>query len=235
MLNDLEDLKRKLTGARKALDEIKMHDHQLREALAAAERERASILSDCEPLDDIIATMRGMIKNKSEEWRSRNAAEIAVNYSAILRAHDLKADRPSTSVQLPNGFDPELTFDALCGLLPGLVSEQLEAIIQTSGVHTGVQISERERLLRAVDERIAVIESAHTELVNLAGACEPPIVISLLPRVEQRLEIERRRREVDDQHGGRHHLTAAVDRLQTLGGESDYLSRSFVDKRDVGV
>jgi hypothetical protein len=235
MLNDLEDLKRKLTGARKALDEIKTHDHQLREALAAAERERASILSACEPLADVVATMRRMIKSKSDEWRSLNGAGIATEYSAILRAHDLKEDR-STRVQSPNGYDPrDLTFDVLCGLLPDLISEQLEAIIQASGVHTGAGISDRETLLRAVDERIAAIESAHTELVNVAGACDPPIVIRLLPRVDQRLEIERRRREIDDQHGGRNHLAAAVNRIQTRTGESDYMSKAFVDKRDVGV
>ncbi|HXH81707.1 MAG TPA: hypothetical protein VNN07_02130 [Candidatus Tectomicrobia bacterium] len=175
-----------IAGWKAALATLRDEERRLRTEHADALKERERVASAPLPLDEVIARMRRFVDEAAAAWRTE-WARVYIN----------ALGNPARRPDLPDACLVRGAFSLREQMLmdPEHAKAVLEAILRSAPYEAGPPEAERPALLAALDARIAALEREHTELVDLARAQDPPIILDLLPVVKERREAEARQRE----------------------------------------
>jgi hypothetical protein len=225
------DYAKTIEAARQALTGLHDEDARLRAGHLELERERNRILQASPPVEDIVAAMRDVVDRDAAAWANDKAASFRGAFGPGLEETEgaFRARRPSW----PQWFAPHINFHELVGLFPELVKARLEAIIRADVYEPGAALAERTLLLADVDRRIAELEHAHEQLVDVAGSLTPPVKLHCFPAVAARREREAMQRQRDEQTAAeRKEREAAVNHRHAQRGPS-YIQRLRQGREDL--
>lgn len=140
-----------------------------------------------EPREDIVARIDGLVDEHARRWQAEHEYGIV---SALSGGLHTSADGRVRTVRarLPDLAHERLTFADLAGLLPDAVKARLRAIVSTADYRAGAPLTERQRLLDEIDDRLDRLEMQHARLVDEARGAG--IEMPYFPRVQARLDSE---------------------------------------------
>jgi hypothetical protein len=195
-----------LKAAKDAAAKLHATEHTLRSQHGALSRERDRTWSALASREQVLDQAARLVEDAAARWRQEHAAGWVRQLSGT---RDIRVDRIGTpqererevrvAPQLPtvqSGLHAPgvLTFDALCGLAPQVITNSLHAMIRSlPDERFGLPEDARAARLAELDAQIAGVEAEHTALVD--AAIEAGIELRYLPAVAQRRQAEAQERE----------------------------------------
>jgi hypothetical protein len=183
-VNVIRDLATRMSSARSALADVQAADQELRQAHAALQAERTLLIASPVPRAEVVAVAEAEVDKIGAEWRQAHAQQIVAALGGYV---DLVPGTNTVRGVARGSLGPALPaldLAALCALLPEAMKNGIRRAIESAEYVEGAPMTDRPRLIRELDARIAEVEEEHSQLVDEATSVN--VSLPLLPDVRMR-------------------------------------------------
>jgi len=179
---------------RDAMNRLASSEQALRSQHTAALHAKNAIAITPAPKTEQVAAMRRLVDELAARFTAEHGFSLTRRLSGSLEMQPdgtYREIHPEIAGWSPRGFNDELRFNEICGLIPEPVKAGLEQIIRSHPAAAN-ELSSTKRLAAMAEAEIYIrqIEDTHARFVDEAGALTPPIVIAHLQPVRARREQE---------------------------------------------